>query len=263
MRNPDLMEVNQRKFRIFMSRKAIRLTPFVVEVLNAFGESAALVDEILPDANRKTLSTVAELVDRRCLVATEVQCLLTGCGRSGTGYIARLLCAAGLDIGHETMGRDGISSWMLAVDADRAPWGPLRRHLRFEQILHQTRHPLECISSLQTLRPDSWRYICEHIPCSPREPLLIRCAKYWRFWNLKAESIAAFRYRVEDVEDAWPELQSRLGLSRDKSVIESVPRDVNTRRGNFEKVGWNQLASLDSALCAAVQEQAARYGYRI
>ena len=48
-------------------------------------------------------------------------CLLTGCGRSGTRYIALLANELGRRIGHEQPGKDGIASWVMAVEDDRAP----------------------------------------------------------------------------------------------------------------------------------------------
>lgn len=48
--------------------------------------------------------------------------LLTGHPRCGTGYAANLCRQLGLDVGHEKLGTDGISSWMFAVDADRNPY---------------------------------------------------------------------------------------------------------------------------------------------
>lgn len=41
--------------------------------------------------------------------------LITGCGRSGTHFTARLLQEIGLDVGHETLGKDGVASWKHIV----------------------------------------------------------------------------------------------------------------------------------------------------
>ena len=41
----------------------------------------------------------------------------------GTGYMAHALRQYGLDIGHEVMGRDGISSWQFAVRDTDLPFG--------------------------------------------------------------------------------------------------------------------------------------------
>jgi len=47
--------------------------------------------------------------------------LVVGHPRCGTGYTASLCRQLGLDVGHEKLGADGISSWMFAVDAE---WNP-------------------------------------------------------------------------------------------------------------------------------------------
>lgn len=47
--------------------------------------------------------------------------LIVGHPRCGTGFSANLLNQCGLDIGHEANGKDGLSSWMFAVD-DHAPY---------------------------------------------------------------------------------------------------------------------------------------------
>jgi len=46
-----------------------------------------------------------------------------GSPRCGTGYMAHALRQYGLDIGHEMIGRDGISSWLFAVRDTDLPFG--------------------------------------------------------------------------------------------------------------------------------------------
>jgi hypothetical protein len=48
--------------------------------------------------------------------------LIIGHPRCGTGYAAKLCKQMGLDVGHERLGADGISSWMFAVEADENPY---------------------------------------------------------------------------------------------------------------------------------------------
>jgi hypothetical protein len=193
----------------------------------------------------------------------EKQTLIVGCGRSGTKYISRVLSSGGLDIGHEFMGKDGIASWLLAVDAESAPWGPRRRDFRFRTILHQVRHPLAVISSAQTFAQASWGFICQHIRCEPEEPLALRCAKYWRYWNERIEPDAEWRYRVEDVPIIWNELCERTRCTATDAALAVVPRDLNSRKGIYDPLTWNTLRSLDAPLCLAIQQQASRYGYRL
>jgi hypothetical protein len=263
-RNPELeLSPSANACAVPLQPVPVQLTPLVLLALSRFGSSAALVDEVFPHASRELYATIEELVEQTVLLRTEGKCLITGCGRSGTKYAAALLSAAGLRIGHETMGRDGIASWLLAALPAAPGWGPSGEDFHFRTILHQVRNPLAAISSMQTIQPTSWRYICQHVPCSMEDPLLFRCATYWREWNLKAESIAAWSYRLEDIDSAWEELCARLALPATREALNAVARNLNTRKGSFENVTWDDLKNLDPRLCLAVQEQAARYGYQI
>ncbi len=49
--------------------------------------------------------------------------LVTGCARSGTRYTAFILRDCGLDVGHEWVFPDGLTSWLMAADCDECPWG--------------------------------------------------------------------------------------------------------------------------------------------
>ena len=48
----------------------------------------------------------------------ELGFLITGCGRSGTTYMAKLLKAHGIDAGNERIGSDGVVGWQFAFDTD-------------------------------------------------------------------------------------------------------------------------------------------------
>ena len=218
--------------------------------------------------------------------------LVTGCGRSGTRYATLVLRRLGLDIRHERLGKDGIASWALAVDAEDVPWGPSLRHLEFDVVLHQTRHPLAVVNSVMTFKERSWRFICAHVPVSLEDPLPLRAAAYWYYWNSEAERRADLTFAIERLGDAMNEICSRLGVSADSAVLDRVPRDVNTRRkgrafhlaeelvermgldpvqwlrarlehppSDGAKVDWQDLRALDPELCERMIEKACLYGY--
>ena len=127
--------------------------------------------------------------------------LVTGCGRSGTKYIAFALQRMGLDVRHERLGRDGISSWTMAVTSENRMYGPPSSAASFEQIFHQTREPLDAISSCLSFSDSSWDFICENVECPRTASTVIRAATYWLLWNEEAEKIATWRYRIEDFPD--------------------------------------------------------------
>ena len=75
--------------------------------------------------------------------------LVLGHPRSGTGFMVNLLSKFGYGIGHEKMGKDGISSWMFTVD-DYQVYSDKslnRENFAFEYIIMNLRHPIDIISS--------------------------------------------------------------------------------------------------------------------
>ena len=81
----------------------------------------------------------------RCMI------LITGHPRSGTASAAAMFRQAGLDIRHEEVGKDGTSSWMMAVKAEKYPYGfdhYRRQDIRFKTIIHIVRQPIAAIASI-------------------------------------------------------------------------------------------------------------------
>lgn len=188
--------------------------------------------------------------------------LITGCARSGTGYISHLLQACKMKIGHEKTQADGVSSWIMCTEAKHVPWAVDSRHkTRFAHIFHQVRDPLKVISSVQTEGEPSWKYILKHIPeIHPEDSQIVKCAKYWYYWNIKAEQQAEWTYQVEKIHEVWGEFCRRLGRKLDRSQLEIVPHNVNTR--THSELTWEDLkAKLDPELYHNIQQLAKRYGY--
>jgi hypothetical protein len=217
--------------------------------------------------------------------------LVTGCGRSGTRYVTFVLRRLGLDVPHERLGRDGMASWTMAVDASERPYGPPSETVRFRQVFHQVRHPLAVIRSVATFGPESWAFVYAHTPCRPDDPVVVRGGKYWLAWTAQADRSAMWTYRVEALGEALPELCRRLGVPYRPAVLEVVPTDVNTRRRGRSlhladelaerlRVGvparlrgrlgraaapppltWEELEAADAELAARIRERALAYGY--
>ena len=189
--------------------------------------------------------------------------LITGCARSGTGYISHLLQACKMEIGHEITQSHGVSSWIMCTRAKHVPWAvDSRRRINFSHIFHQVRHPLKVISSVQTEGEPSWKYILKYIPEIKKEdPRIVKCAKYWYYWNLKAEQQAEWTYQVEKIEQVWDEFCLRLGRKLDRSQLKTVPHNINAR--SHAEFTWEDLrAQLDPDLFYNIQQLAQRYGYR-
>ena len=97
--------------------------------------------------------------------------LIAGHPRCGTGYAADLCGQLGLDVGHEKLGKDGISSWMFAVDADDNPYAldaaaRTRRALAWKHLLMPVRDLATAVGSVMrdsAHAPPSYNFRREHI----------------------------------------------------------------------------------------------------
>lgn len=227
-------------------------------------------------------------------LTTHKNIMISGCGRSGTRYITFVLRRLGMDVGHERIGNDGIASWCTAVETEALPWGESIKNVTFNKIFHQVRHPLKVIPSVCTFKENSWQLICNYIPCSMDEPVMLRSAKYWYYWNIEAEKMAEWRYRIEEFSDVFDEFCWRLNVPIDRSALESVPTDINTRRHGYlvhfydeflerlsvnrkflfrnalkkkstdvdkQTFTWESLKAIDPELCRKIREKALEYGY--
>lgn len=116
--------------------------------------------------------------------------VITGCGRSGTTFSSKWMNLAGLNIGHERLLLDGVSSWYLLSHQDNVPIGPTRNDIKdLKKItIHQVREPLAAISSIQSLGKPSWDFLSKELPINLHEDSkVLQAMKYYYFWNLRAE----------------------------------------------------------------------------
>ena len=209
--------------------------------------------------------------------------LVTGCGRSGTGYVANLLTALGLPTGHEAIFNPvnlrgdevvwpeelpGESSWLGAPFLGCLPPETV--------VLHQVREPVAVVRSFLRIRffetPSPYLdFAVEHFPELESGPPEERALRYWIGWNQLVELAtelgagAYHRYRLEDVdaplvEEILRALDQPLDSDRVREVVEKSPRDYNSRGAKAtDTITWSDLERLP--LAAEARELAARYGY--
>lgn len=190
--------------------------------------------------------------------------LVTGCARSGTTYMTKVLRAAGLDVLHEAHGADGTVSWTMAVTAHHTPWGPSYKEGDFKHIFHQVRHPLLTIASVMKTEPkESWDFIRKHVPqIKPTDNKLVKAVKYWIYWNRLAEEKAEMTYRIEDLEYVLDEIGAVIGYSLPLEAVDGISKTTN-HRGDYEHVyTWSELKKiLSPKLYAEFLNAAIHYGY--
>lgn len=210
--------------------------------------------------------------------------LVTGCPRSGTGYVAALLRRLGVTCGHADhlnperlelgvppwpteLGAE--ASWYAAAYGESLPAGTV--------VLHVVRSPAAALSSLWRSRLFRTRsvdraFLERHAPVLLRGTPVQQTARIWSAWNEIAETaretsgLRYLRVRLETLDEAslrWlgelaerefdPDVTRRaLGeLSR------TFARQPHESRDSLAE--WTDLRGTD--LLGTIDELAARYGY--
>lgn len=179
--------------------------------------------------------------------------LCIGHPRCGTGFIPEVLKAMRYEVGHEYMGYNGISSWMVAVD-DVYPYGNFQSdafsaRYYFEHIIHVIRNPWDAIPSIireNRHSPHFCSYLFRrkhigsalpaeyHQDFSLREEVEIAIESYLS-WNALCERRnPTITLRLEH---DLPKLQSLLNTWLDEDCIKNLFRNENKPYGGkyYEK----------------------------
>lgn len=210
--------------------------------------------------------------------------LVTGCPRSGTGYLAALLTRLGVPCGHAAhlhpqalefgvpgwpAGLEAESSWYAAPYTDELPAGSV--------VVHLVREPASALRSLWRVRLFRARsveraFLERHAPEVLYGTPIQQTARAWLSWNQLAEGArdaGALRYvrvRLESLDESalrWiGELSEReIEPMAARRALAEAPRDVQHTLSDPADgaTDWSELRG--SPLLAEIDELAARYGY--
>ena len=186
----------------------------------------------------------------------------TGCPRSGTTYMATALSLHGLDVKHEELGSDGVSSWAWAgKDLDKIESA---KSFRRENavVIHNVRSPLPAISSLMTLSTKSWPWAEDHISIPSARDKIVRVMAFWVNWNKLAESMADLSFMLEDFSiggEAYFGVCKVCGIEPRPEIVKGIPQNLNARE--HRDLTWNQLYRTSASWCRKVKKLAKHYGY--
>jgi len=224
--------------------------------------------------------------------------LITGCGRSGTGYIAALLTKAGIPCTHEGVFSSALFHPPHKAVLPDAPWGeaswlaaPLIESLPPEVLVfHQIRNPVNVIRSLMIRKffhPNRQRgskYACYvrgvlGDKLDEKANPLVQCMAYWLEWNrlvhvgrLAAHSAGAMLYAIEDLSPEKIGLMTHMisgsPIAVSPALFSQVPTNFNHARNVEEEYGepdeelisWSMLPAADG-LKDSIQLAATMYGY--
>jgi len=155
--------------------------------------------------------------------------LVIGHPRCGSGYLSQLLGALGLDVGHEKMGKSGISSWMFAV-VDISPYALdkyalSRKFSHFQFTIHHVRNPRDAIPSIMRENlhsSESYAFRRKHIlqrfgmNLDDATSEIEKAILSYVYWNkIVEESKVDLVVRVEDEEEALKAFLIKKGSNTD------------------------------------------------
>lgn len=131
--------------------------------------------------------------------------IITGCPRSGTGYIAKLFTHAGIPCGHEQKYYNyqsvNLTSHVKNPQAESS-WLAIPHLHKYKNILHIVREPMKVISSMMNvdfLQEGEMEFVAEALPDILKLEGIERYVYFWTQWNMLIEKHTDKRYRIEDI----------------------------------------------------------------
>jgi hypothetical protein len=180
--------------------------------------------------------------------------LILSCPRSATTYTSKLFQKNGFMINHEEIGDDGIVSWPIVSYDNTKVWGPsyteVIDHYNDNVLFyHQVRNPFKVIPSMLSLRKESFDFVEKNTYVNHSDNIIVRCMKFWYYWNLRCEEKTDRRYKVEDIEETF----------KFKNQIEKDTINSRNHLILMAKDLWKE----DKDLFHKILEKSFEYGYEI
>jgi|GEM_PF-3249428 len=211
--------------------------------------------------------------------------LIVGHPRCGTGYAAALCQQLKLDVGHEKLGKDGISSWMFAVEADENPYAldsvaRTRKALAWKHMILPVRDLADAAGSVmreELHAPPSYRFRREHlirlkkIDLEDYELPLERALMSVILWTkVILDQNPSICFRIEDQHGEFLEFLAATGLSKvsprdvalDTSPVNSdkAYRGVHYPKPEVKSSDWERISI---PVKAEIAWYCSRFGYRL
>lgn len=203
--------------------------------------------------------------------------LITGCGASGTKFVAAALESNGVSVTHDCgLGRHGIVTnacdgkdvWILwhgRLGAQEYVQAKIPV-TEFQQRLRLVRHPLKVIGSVTEkwrLHGKIWRHVRETLADSLdfSNPFsLTNGCRYWLDWNQRLESVTYDTLRIEDITQKPQILFDRIGRRLWRTHELQLLSGTNTS-GTHSYPTWDQIKHLDPRLHDELKIQARALNY--
>jgi hypothetical protein len=159
------------------------------------------------------------------------------------------LQAQGYRVGHEVVGPDGVVSW-VHVGVGSVPWlqSPITGKLKFDEVIHLVRYPLDVIASAAfTEHESALAYMKANIPTLPDYDA--------------SSSESRLRFYLH-AWPAWNELIVEKFAPRERRWVEDFQNKGDNSRLHH-KLTWSALTDLDARATERVLDLGTAYGYEL
>lgn len=166
----------------------------------------------------------------------DTKILIMGHPRSGTGMAAWLFRSCGFDVGHERLGKNGISSWFWAVPDSSPPYGatPVDYEYEPDLVIHLIRKPIDCVSSVTYTEHVTEPYRAKHFEGIDHQlPHVRACQSIYAINNaidlfipdftVKTEYLAEFMRLQLGLQPLTP--TKKINYSRHPTILEKCIED--------------------------------------
>lgn len=199
--------------------------------------------------------------------------LITGCGRSGTSFIAKVLRHVGLNATHETLFGLYRHTWPPQREGAEASWLAVPYLEKLPEdvtVFQQIRNPLDVARSLIGFnffgRPQSLpfrEFLFRHEPSIKTwsDPL-DRSLAYWINWNIRVQEHAQVQYRLESLTAVdLADFLRIAGFDVPASKLSRAFRDTGPRYNHRPRAKLPSATILERKLGPNLEKLAYSYGY--
>lgn len=201
-----------------------------------------------------------------------VDFLILGHPRSGTGYISKLFSGYGIHIGHECIGKNGISCWTFATLNCNHFYGrpnvgeqginkTCRQDLTYKHLIQNIRNPFDVINSVYFTESSSFSHAFRMMNAVPKIDedldLLSQTILSVVRWNEMIQELNPEKvFKVESCEAEVSTYLQSLGYNLSTNLF--TDKLYNTRKksqkqrlsiSDYEKVPAAVLQELDKHCC--------------
>jgi len=195
------------------------------------------------------------------------QCKIIGIGhpRTGTGFTAKLLSILGLDVGHETVGKDGIVAWQLIKQQGPYPYiKNLSERPAYSYLIYNIRNPFNSLPSIvytEDTKMPSFEYRQQecNIPLDKKNPIDNAIISLTYFDRLIKEMNPSLVFRIEDQSHKLVRFFEKQDLEINHNSI--IKKKVNRRKHpDFEQM-INDFGDISNECKDMLQNYCMNYGY--